>query len=237
MPEGHTIHRLARDHKRLLDDDRGPNTGGMGAISPVPGMDDASAVQLVADFHQRALEALVGAGAPFRSALYAGLMLTHAGPCLLEFNARLGDPETQAILPRLAVPLAPLLLAAATDRLAGAMRSTGISGPTTVASERATAAVVIAGPGYPDRSRTGLPIEGIDAARREGCLVFGAGVARDAGGPLCTAGGRVVTVVGSGGTLDEAAARAYAAADHIHLEGRQLRRDIGRSAAAVGVAP
>jgi phosphoribosylamine--glycine ligase len=163
-------------------------------------------------------------------------MLTAAGPRLLEFNARLGDPEAQAILPRLDVALAPLLLAAARGGLAEAAASQGIEDVLVPASSDAAVAVVLAAAGYPVAPEAGAPIEGIDEATSEGALVFGAGVARDAEGGLVTAGGRVVTVVGRGVDLDSAAATAYAASDRIHFAGRQLRRDIGREQAALAGA-
>ena len=216
----------ARDHKRILAGDQGPNTGGMGAYSPVPDLDDAAVAQVVADFHVPTLAALAARGRPFRGALYAGLMLTDAGPRLLEYNVRFGDPEAQAILPRVAVPLAPLLLAAATDRLAEAAGALGIDGVLVPARPEATVAVVLAAEGYPGTPATGDAIEGIDAARAAGALVFEAGTAcRD--GRRVTAGGRVLTVVGRGRDVPDAAARAHAAADLVRFRGRQVRGDIG----------
>lgn len=217
---------LARDHKRLGDGDTGPNTGGMGAYSPLPDLSDDEAAALVERFHRPVLRELARRGAPFRGALYAGLMLTGDGPRLLEFNARFGDPETQAIMPRLGVPLAPLLFAAATGRLAQAADRLGLPGVVRACAE-ASACVVLAAAGYPASPRTGAAIEGIEAAKAAGTLVLTAGV--EAGSPgLQTAGGRVLAVVGRGASVEEAAAAAYRGADQIRFSGRQLRRDIGR---------
>jgi phosphoribosylamine--glycine ligase len=221
---------LARDHKRLGDGDTGPNTGGMGAYSPLPDLHDDEAAALVERFHRPVLRELAKRGAPYRGALYAGLMLTEDGPRLLEFNARFGDPETQAILPRLGVPLAPLLQAAATGSLAETADRLGLPGVVRSCAE-ASACVVLAAAGYPGRPQTGAAIEGIEAARADGALVFTAGVAAAASG-LRTAGGRVLAVVGRGPSVDEAAAAAYRGADHIAFSGRQLRRDIGLVATA-----
>jgi phosphoribosylamine---glycine ligase len=221
----------ARDHKRLLTGDRGPNTGGMGAVSPVPELEPELVGRLVDQVHRPVLAEMARRGSPFRGFLYAGLMLTEAGPRLLEFNVRLGDPEAQAILPRLAVPLAPLLEAAAHDRLADASADLGVQGPILPAGDGWTTAVVLAAPGYPEAPRTGDRIEGLEAARAGGGLVFGAGVTAGPSGEPRTAGGRVLTVVGRGRSLDEAAERAYGAAACVSFPGVQSRQDIGRPAA------
>ena len=222
----------ARDHKRLLDDDRGPNTGGMGAYSPLEDLTDEAAIGLVERFHRPVLEELRRRGTPFVGALYAGLMFTDEGPRLLEFNARFGDPETQAIVPRLGVPLAPLLLAAATGHLAGVAETLGLAGFVRSCAE-ASVCVVIAAGGYPGSPELGRPIDGIDEARAAGATVFTAGVEAIPGATadgLRTAGGRVLAVVGRGGTVDDAARIAYHGADRITFDGAQLRRDIGRVA-------
>jgi phosphoribosylamine--glycine ligase len=166
---------------------------------------------------------------PFQGALFAGLMLTARGPRLLEFNARFGDPETQAILPRLAVPLAPLLLAAATDRLAEAAMSMGIVDGCLPSDERATTAVVLAVPGYPEAPVTGSPIEGLDAPALHApdVVVFHAGVATNEDGRLVTAAGRVMAVVGLGTDVPAAASVAQRAATEVSFPGLQRRRDIG----------
>jgi phosphoribosylamine--glycine ligase len=220
---------LARDHKRLRDGDAGPNTGGMGAYSPLPDLSDDRIDDLLAAFHRPILAELAGRGTPFRGALYAGLMLTAEGPVLLECNARFGDPETQAIMPRLAGSLGPILLAAARGHLAG-VSGTALAGGRLPVLPGATVAVVLAAAGYPDDPRPGDPIDGLDEAVAGGALVFHAGTRRDADGRYRTAGGRVLTVVGRGADLDAAREVADLAADRIHLAGSQRRRDIGRLA-------
>ncbi|CAN5748663.1 phosphoribosylamine--glycine ligase [soil metagenome] len=228
---------VARDHKRLLDDDRGPNTGGMGAYSPVEDVGPDAARAWLATIHRPVLAAMARRGTPFTGFLYAGLMLTADRPRLLEFNARLGDPEAQAILPRIDAPLAVLLAAAARGELRATADALGIG---EVAPQRTEAAVAlaVAAAGYPDAPRDGDEIRGIEAARAEGALVFGAGVARTPDGGLVSAGGRVLSVVGRGNTVAEAAEAAYRAAARIEIEGgAQLRRDIGASVRReVGVA-
>jgi phosphoribosylamine--glycine ligase len=229
---------VARDHKRIGDGDTGANTGGMGAYSPVEPIADEQIGGLLAAFHRPVLRELARRGSPFRGALYAGLMLTPNGPRLLEFNARFGDPEAQAILPRLGVPLGRLLLAAATDRLAPTAASMGLRHATRVCAEPA-ACVVLAADGYPGTPRLGDRISGLEEARSTGALVFLAGVAADpdGSGGLVTSGGRVASIVGSGPDLDSAVRQAYDAADLVRFRGRQMRRDIGASAlATVGAA-
>jgi phosphoribosylamine--glycine ligase len=228
----------ARDHKRIFDDDRGPNTGGMGAYSPAEDLADADVARIVLSFHRPVLAELARRGFPFRGALFAGLMLTADGPRLLEFNVRFGDPETQAVLPRLDAPLGVLMAAAARDRLAEAAEDLGIDSVLLPVRSGATAAVVLAAPGYPALPEVGTPVHGIEDARKSGAIVFCGGVAASPDGGLQTAGGRVLTVVGEGPDLASAAAAAYDAADRISFPGRQLRRDIGRPArVAAGVAP
>jgi phosphoribosylamine--glycine ligase len=218
---------ISRDHKRLLDGDGGPNTGGMGAYSPLLDLPDAEADGILDQFHRPVLAELARRGTPFRGALYAGLMLTPGGPRLLEFNARFGDPEAQAILPRLAAPLGPVLLAAA--------RGTLPDGAPLPARARTTVAIVVASAGYPGIPATGDPIEGIEAAGDDGALVFHAATRRGEDGGWQTAGGRVLSVVGDGATLDEAHAAADHAADRIAWPGAQRRHDIGRVPAAPAV--
>ncbi|MFI5260950.1 MAG: phosphoribosylamine--glycine ligase [Candidatus Limnocylindrales bacterium] len=226
----------ARDHKRLRDGDEGPNTGGMGAYSPVPELPDLTVAAVVAAVHAPVLDELRRRGVTFRGILYAGLMLTADGPRLLEFNVRLGDPEAQACLPRVAVPLAPLLAAAATGRLAEAARALGLPALAVLPQAPAAAvAVVLAAAGYPEQPRRGDVLDGLADARATGSLVFAAGVGQGSGdGRLVTNGGRVVTVVGQGPDLGRAAEAAYAATDRIRFAGAQLRRDIVRTPAAVG---
>ncbi len=211
----------ARDHKRLLDDDRGPNTGGMGAYSPLPDLDDAAVARVVATVHLPILEAMRRRGAPFRGFLYAGLMLTPDGPALLETNVRCGDPETQVILPRVGVPLAPLLLAAARAALPAETPAV------LPATGDAAVGIVLAARGYPQAPRRGDRIDGVGAAGGQGALVFHAGTAAlGPDGGWATSGGRVLTVVGRGADLAEARAAAERAADTIHWDGVHRRRDI-----------
>ncbi|MDQ3127665.1 MAG: phosphoribosylamine--glycine ligase [Chloroflexota bacterium] len=217
---------IARDHKRLGDVDTGPNTGGMGAISPIPDLSDTAADDLVVRFHLPILAELARRGSPFRGALYAGLMLTDDGPRLLEFNARFGDPETQAILPRLAGPLGPLLLAAARGALPHGPAALQASLP------GATVAIVLASGGYPATPTIGDRIEGVEEAAADGALVFHAATRATDDRGWTTAGGRVLTVVGLG--LDAGTARLVAecAANRISWPGMQRRHDIGVSPAA-----
>ena len=154
---------FARDHKRLGDLDAGPNTGGMGAYSPLEDLPDEAADDLIERFHRPILAELARRGTPFRGALYAGLMLTADGPVLLECNARFGDPETQVILPRLAAPLGPLLLAAAKGRLKAAIKALGIDGHRVPTLPGAAVGIVLAAAGYPDAPRVG------DADRGSAC--------------------------------------------------------------------
>jgi len=214
----------ARDHKRLRDGDRGPNTGGMGAYSPLPDFGDADVELVLETVHRRILAELARRGTPFRGFLYAGLMLAADGPVLLETNVRLGDPEAQAILPRLAGDLAPVLAAAA----AGALPET--LGDRLPAREVAAVTIVLAAHGYPNTPRRGDPIEGLDVAAG-GALVFHAGTVarRRPEGGFGTNGGRVVAVTGLGPDIPTARAAAERAADAITWDGQQRRRDIAAS--------
>jgi phosphoribosylamine--glycine ligase len=226
----------AQDHKRVGEGDTGPNTGGMGAYSPVPDLPDAAADDLIDRFHRPILAELARRGTPFRGALYAGLMLTAEGPVLLECNARFGDPETQAILPRLAVPLGPLLLAAAGGRLLEAARPLGLAGARLPVLPIATVGIVLAAAGYPDAPRRDDAIEGLDRARAAGALVFHGGTARDDAGSYRTAGGRILTVVGRGPDVAVARAEAEAAVDLVAFHGVQRRHDIGADAVPLEAA-
>jgi phosphoribosylamine---glycine ligase len=229
---------IARDHKRLLDLDAGPNTGGMGAYSPLEDLPDTAGDDLLERFHRPILAELARRGTPFRGALYAGLMLTDDGPVLLECNARFGDPETQVLLPRLASPIGPLLLAAAQGRLRRVAKSLHAEGSRLPTLPVAAVGIVLAAAGYPDAPRNGDAIEGLHSARAAGALVFHAGTTRDADGGYRTAGGRVLTVVGRGTDLEAARVAAEAAADRVSFDGMQRRRDIGfdreRLAALIG---
>ncbi len=213
----------AQDYKRIYDDDRGPNTGGMGSYSPVPRFDERRALQIAAQVHQPVIELMRRRGLPFHGVLYAGLMLTADGPRVLEFNVRFGDPETQAILPRLRSDLLELLIAAA--------RPGGLEGARMQWSPDHAVTVVLASAGYPASSTSGVAIEGLDDVP-PGVEVTHAGTARDAEGRLVTAGGRVLNVTALGADALKAREAAYAAADVIDFAGKQMRRDI--AARAVG---
>jgi phosphoribosylamine--glycine ligase len=205
----------AQDYKRIFDGDRGPNTGGMGSYSPVPGVDAATADELTRVVHQPVVEELRRRGTPFHGVLYAGLMMTAGGPKVLEYNARFGDPETQAVLPRLRSDLLELLEASTAPG--------GLEGVVPEWSPDWAVTVVLASRGYPQSSSTGDVIRGLDEV--EGAEVFHAGTAeRD--GEIVTAGGRVLGVTALGATPGEARERAYAAAERITFEGRQMRTDI-----------
>ena len=208
---------LSRDHKRLEDGDRGPNTGGMGAIAPLSGLDP----QLVAEVEQRVIAPTVAGlraeGMPFVGCLYAGLMLTSTGPRVLEFNVRFGDPETQALLPLLSGDVAGLLLSAARGALAPECARV---------ENRVAATVVLAAPGYPRAPQTGQLITGLDSLPPD-CLAFHAGTARDSSGRIVVAGGRVVALTGIGSSTATAIARAYTAIEQVHFPGMHYRRDIG----------
>jgi len=208
----------ARDYKRIFDGDQGPNTGGMGSFSPVPGAGDPW--DLAATIHQPVVDELRRRGAPFHGVLYAGLMITADGPRVLEFNCRFGDPETQAILPRLRSDLLDLV-----DRSA---RPGGLEGATIEWSDDCAVTVVLASRGYPETSSSGDVFGGLEEAAATGADVLHAGTAeRD--GEIVTAGGRVLNVTALGATLDDARERAYAAVDRIDFDGKQVRRDIARS--------
>jgi phosphoribosylamine--glycine ligase len=227
----------ARDHKRLGDGDSGPNTGGMGAYSPLPDLDDEAVAGVVARFHRPALAELARRGTPFGGALYAGLIMTpDRGPVLLEFNARFGDPETQAILPRVAVPLAPLLLAAARRRLGTAASALGTAGALVPAVPGAAVAIVLATREYPSASSAGDRIDGLAAATEAGALVFHAGTRRAADGTWETDGGRALAVVGLGADLASARASAETAADSVSFPGSRRRRDIAAPTPAASPA-
>ena len=207
---------LAQDAKRLFDGDEGPNTGGMGACSPVPDLDEEAGAELVERIHRPVLAELARRGIPFVGLLYAGLMLTEDGPRVLEFNCRFGDPETQAILPRLDGDLLEPLARASRRQLGGC--ELGVS-------DEAAVTVVLASPGYPENPRTGISLRGLERAEEGGALVFHAGTARR-GETLVSAGGRVLGVTGVAPTIDEARERAYDAIAQIDFAGAHFRRDI-----------
>jgi phosphoribosylamine--glycine ligase len=207
----------AQDYKRIFDDDLGPNTGGMGSYSPVPAIDQARAEEICASVHQPVLDELARRGITFHGVLYAGLMMTAAGARVLEFNVRFGDPETQAILPRLESDLLDLLEAATEPG--------GLAGVRLRWTPQTAVTVVLASHGYPESARSGDVITGLDRVPA-GVAVTHAGTARDADGSVVTAGGRVLSVTALGDDPAVAREAAYAAADMIEFSGRQLRRDI-----------
>jgi phosphoribosylamine--glycine ligase len=217
----------AQDFKRIGEGDTGPNTGGMGSYSPVPGIDAARAAEIVQSVHQPIVDRFKQRGTPFHGVLYAGLMMTSNGPRVLEFNARFGDPETQAVLPRLRTDL----LAA----LEACVPQGGLEGMHLDWADDWAVTVVLASAGYPASSRKGDMIAGLDAlADTEHVEVTHAGTARQLG-KVVTAGGRVLNVTGLGESVDEARARAYEAVEHIEFEGAQYRSDIAaRVAERVG---
>jgi phosphoribosylamine---glycine ligase len=207
----------AQDYKRIFDGDRGPNTGGMGSYSPVPGIDRARIEEMVRTIHQPVIDELRHRGTPFHGCLYAGLMLTPAGPRVLEFNVRFGDPETQAVLPRLRSDFLDLLQRATVPG--------GLAGEDPEWDARWAVSVVLASAGYPESPSTGEVVGGLDAVPSD-VEVTHAGTATGPGGEIVTAGGRVLNVTALGKGPAGARDAAYAAADVITFEGRQLRRDI-----------
>jgi phosphoribosylamine--glycine ligase len=206
----------ARDYKRAGDGDTGPNTGGMGAFSPVPGIGPAEVEELVDRVHRPVLEELARRRTPFAGLLYAGLMLTDDGPRVLEFNCRFGDPETQAILPRVDGDLLTALAGAAVGDLRGVELET---------SRRAAVTIVVAGGEYPEQNDVGSAIAGVEEAEALGALVFHAGTARR-GDRLVTSGGRILNVIGVGDDLERARALAYEGAALISFEGARYRHDV-----------
>ena len=222
LTDGHEAMPLApaQDFKRVGDGDTGPNTGGMGACSPVPGVDEPEVEELLETVHRPVLAELARRGTPFAGLLYAGLMLTDDGTRVLEFNCRFGDPETQAILPRLEGDLL--------EALAGV--AAGALGSELAVADRAAVTVVLAGSSYPERNDSGTPIDGVDEAEAAGALVCHAGTARR-GGTLVTNGGRILNVTATGDDLVEARGAAYQAVERISFAGMRFRRDIGLAAA------
>jgi len=206
----------AQDYKRIFDGDEGPNTGGMGSYSPVPGIDADRAREMAAAVHQPVVDELRRRGTPFHGVLYAGLMMgTRGEPKVLEYNARFGDPETQAVLPRLRSDLLELLEAST--------RPGGLADVEPEWADDWAVTVVLASKGYPESSSSGDVIHGLDEV--EEAEVFHAGTA-ERGGEIVTAGGRVLNVTGLGSTPGEARDRAYAGAERINFEGCRLRSDI-----------
>jgi phosphoribosylamine--glycine ligase len=207
----------ARDYKPIGDGNTGPNTGGMGSVSPIPDVPDGVAEALLDAVHRPVVAEMARRGIPFQGVLYAGLMMTADGPRVLEFNVRFGDPETQALLPRVDCDLLQVLAAAA----AGALEIDAVP-----VRKEAAVTVVLAAPGYPAAPRTGDPITGLEAAAATGAEISHAGTALDAEGRIVTAGGRVLGVTALGADTDAARAAAYAAAAEIAFPGLQMRGDI-----------
>jgi len=221
--ENYRLLESARDHKRIFDRDQGPNTGGMGAFSPANNWN----AQLQSQFDEKIMQPLLcrlgKEKISFRGLLYPGLMITSDGPRVLEFNCRFGDPETQALLPRLKSDLLPLLEATIDGNL---------DQQTIKWDERAAVTVVLASAGYPGKYETGKQISGLeDAAKLESVEVFHAGTRRG-NGQFLTAGGRVLALTALGVTIEAARIRAYEAVSRVHFEGRQYRRDVALSAVA-----
>jgi phosphoribosylamine--glycine ligase len=216
---------MAQDFKRVGDGDSGPNTGGMGSYSPVPFVDDRAEVRIWDEIVRRGVQAMESEGVRYSGMLYAGVILTDEGPKLLEFNCRFGDPETQAIVPRIRSDLGELLLACVEGNLSNYRADL---------SPEACVTVVVASGGYPGEYRTGLEIRGLEGAEAvEGAVVFHAGTA-EREGRVVTAGGRVLGVSALGETLTQARARAYEACSRIAFEGMHYRRDIAERAAEEG---
>ncbi len=216
----------AQDHKRALDDDKGKNTGGMGAYAPAPVVTPEIMAQVVSRILVPVLNGMQREGNAYKGCLYIGLMLTKAGPKVIEFNCRFGDPETQVVLPLYNDDLFELLMASAVGSIAGVS--------VTAQSNASAVCVVLASGGYPDAYATGMEINGIERAESlQGVTVFHAGTKRE-GGKLLTAGGRVlgVTALVRNGVLEETIERAYQAAEMISFGGMQYRKDIARKAVA-----
>jgi phosphoribosylamine--glycine ligase len=224
LSDGRTVVPLpaAQDFKRIGNGDTGPNTGGMGSFSPVPRLSDREVEELIDRVHRPVIAELARRGAPFVGVLFAGLMLTDAGPKVLEFNCRFGDPETQSLVPRLGGSFTDALVAAAGGELAGV---------SVAVSEDTAVTVVLAAGEYPERSDHGSGISGIAEAEALGALVFHAGTALH-GERLVTNGGRILNVTATGPTIAAARAVAYAACDRIAFEGVRRRDDIALAASS-----
>lgn len=211
----------SQDHKRALDNDEGLNTGGMGAVAPTPFYDKTTAKRVYDEILKPTLDAMNAEGLNFRGVLYAGLMLTSDGPKVVEYNARFGDPETQAVLPLLKTDLMDIFEAVSK----GELEKVNIEWR----DDASAACVVLASGGYPVKYQSGYEITGIDAAEKTGAKVFHAGTKWD-GDKLLTAGGRVLGVTALADTLPEALKAAYAAAEKISFKDMHMRHDIGANA-------
>jgi len=207
----------SQDHKRIFDDDLGPNTGGMGAFSPSPLVTVEVLDEIIKQIIEPTIRGMYQEGNPFKGVLFAGLMLTPDGPKALEFNVRFGDPETQSILPRLQTDIVEMFLAACDGRLHEIKVKW---------DDRPCVCVVIASGGYPGKYQGGFPISGLDEIKDEDTVVFHAGTKND-GGNLVTNGGRVLGVCALAGNLDAAVRKAYNAVCKIEFDHMFFRRDIG----------
>jgi len=220
--DGETVRAMvpAQDHKPVFDNDKGPNTGGMGTYSPLPHIDPALVEDAIENIIKPTAKAMVSEGRPFRGVLFAGLIITQTGVKTIEFNARMGDPETQVVLPRLKTELLDIIEAAMNGKLAEL---------DIVWSDEAAVCVVAASEGYPASYPKGRVISGLDTAKDQGALVFHAGTdLKD--GQYVTNGGRVLGIVGRGRDIAEARAKAYEAAAVIHFDGMHTRTDIAAKA-------
>lgn len=210
---------LAQDHKRIGEGDTGPNTGGMGAYGPVPGISQDEINAMCDVIIKPAVRAIKSTGIPYRGVLFAGIMLTPEGPMCLEYNCRFGDPETEIVLPLLETDLVEVINACVDARL---------DLIDVVFSRRSAVTVVLAAHGYPGSVRTGDVITGLDdAVKLDAVAVFHAGTRLSEDGTVHSSGGRVLTVTSTGDSFEEARERAYTALDRIHMDGGQFRRDIG----------
>jgi phosphoribosylamine---glycine ligase len=217
-----------QDHKRAFDDDKGPNTGGMGTVSPATNLSLDMHKQIMQEIILPTIAGMAGEGRRFQGVLYAGLMITASGPMVLEFNARFGDPETQVIMARLRSDIVPLLVEAA----AGQIKNSKLEW-----SKEPAVCVVLASKGYPDSPETGKSIKGLEALRGErDVIVYHAATSKE-NGDIVTVGGRVLGVTALGANLDAAVARAYEAVGKVSFEGMQYRKDIGKRALARLHAP
>lgn len=214
----------SQDHKRAYDYDRGPNTGGMGAYSPCPFVSDEKFSEIIDLAIRPMIRGMASEGTPYRGLLYAGLMLTKNGPMVLEYNCRFGDPEAQAVLPRMKSDLLPILMEIASGSL---------TSETLEWHEKACITVVMASGGYPGFYHTGFPITGIESATKDEVQVFHAGTVRNDKDQIVSAGGRVLTVTATGENLRAAYDRVYSVIGKIHFEGGFFRHDIGRRAMEV----
>nr|WP_221401402.1 phosphoribosylamine--glycine ligase [Paenibacillus phyllosphaerae] len=220
--DGETVRAMvpAQDHKPVFDGDKGPNTGGMGTYSPLPHIDPALIEEAIENIIKPTAKAMVSEGRPFRGVLFAGLIITSEGVKTIEFNARMGDPETQVVLPRLKTDLLDVILAS----LSGRLNELELEW-----SDESAVCVIAASEGYPASYPKGRVITGLDAAKAQGALVFHAGTSlKD--GEFVTNGGRVLGIVGRGQDIAEARARAYEAVSAIHFEGMHVRTDIAAKA-------